>query len=51
MVYKCCVTGCHGNFDSECKVKIFRLSHQKHSEAVPRGNIADTPYTSICEDH
>ena len=58
MVYICCATGCLGNYDSECKVKIFCLSHKKYSEererllkAVPWDNIPDTPNTFICADH
>ena len=58
MVYKCCVTGSRGNFDSEYKVKIFLLPQKKYSEerqkwlkAIPMNNILDAPNMFICEDH
>ena len=58
MIYIFWVTGCRGNYDSECKVKTFRLPQKKHSEeqqrwlkAIPRDNIPDTPNTLICANH
>ena len=59
MVYKCCVTGCRGNYDSETKVKVFLLPNalKNHEErerwikAIPRENIPDVPNTFVCENH
>lgn len=59
MVYRCCVTGCRGNYDTDNNVKIFRLPHQKHHpeererwlRAIPRDNIPDGPNTFVCENH
>ena len=59
MVYRCCVTGWRGNYDTDNNVKIFRLPHQKHHpeererwfRAIPRDNIPDGPNTFVCEHH
>ena len=59
MVYRCCVTGCRGNYDTDNNVKISRLPHQKHHleererwfRAIPRDNIPDGPNTFVWEHH
>lgn len=58
MVFKCCVTGCRGNYDVTKSVKVFRLPNKKNVDerkrwisAIPRENIPDNPNTFICEDH
>jgi len=60
MVFKCCVTGCKGNYESTNNtVKIFRLPHKDKNpeerkrwiQAIPRENIPDTSNVFVCENH
>ena len=51
MLYKCCFASFRENYDSECKVKIFRLPHKRWLKEISRGNTSDAPNTFICEDH
>ena len=59
MPFKCCVTGCRGNYDKEHKVKLFRLPNKNRNpqererwiRSIPRENIPNSPNTFICENH
>ncbi|XP_065652932.1 THAP domain-containing protein 2-like [Hydra vulgaris] len=59
MPFKCCVTGCRGNYDKEHKVKLFRLPSKNRNpqererwiRSIPRENIPNSPNTFICENH
>ena len=46
MVFKCCVTGCRGNYDKENQVKVFRIPGERYMDerqrwlkVIPRDNI------------
>ena len=56
MPRKCCVTGCRGNYDSDNKVRVFRLpqnqeERKKWIKSIPRDNTPDKPDTVTCEKH
>ena len=58
MVFKCCVTGCDGNYNEENKVSIYRIpgkklieERQRWLKIIPRDDIPVGPNTFVCERH
>lgn len=52
MPNKCCVPHCRGNYDSTCKVRVFRFpqdeeQRRKWVRAIPRENFSPTQYSRV----
>ncbi|XP_023231795.1 uncharacterized protein LOC111631721 [Centruroides sculpturatus] len=56
MPYRCCVTGCKGNYPTGPKVQVFSFPKEaelaeKWKRAIPRDNLIVSKTTKVCEQH